>query len=495
MLLATRGGNREVRAEFGSSAIPAWSRYSGMLSHSNKLVTVDEASGLPAVGSAIRLISETTAMLPLLVYRGRLDKKKLAKGWQYSLVHDRPNQDQSAFDFWQDVSATVESTGNAFIRKVKLGPNAPRVEEMYLMDQAQVRAVRDDAGRKVFEIWNGGRKDILTSSEVLHVRGFTIRGGDMGITAIQLHRHFLGSALSLDEYEGRFFANDASPGVVIQVEGPPNREQAERIQGYWEATHGGTGNAHKPALLFGNAKLNTYGISLKDAQFVESQRFGVEQVARIFRVPKSMLELESSTQVPEQEMIRFLNLGLQPRLTRITSALAADPDFFGTDDPYPEFDTQALLRTDVRTMWEAWHHGIQTGVLIPDEIRAELGRPPLPDGLGQIPQVTPVGGAPNPAPPPAPPAEPPPPPQANTRVVLEPGAIQVRHESHIDEGAVQVPVQVQPAEVRIERGAVQVEPPPAAAVTVNPEVQVQMPKRSLKVKRDHEGRAIEYEES
>lgn len=384
------------QAEFGSSAIPAWSRVSGRLSHSDKLVTTDEAAGLPAVGAAIRLISETIAMLPLNVYRGQMADKRLAQGWQWELLHDHPNPDQSAFEFWQDVAAMVESTGNAFIRKVKSRP-IRRVDELYLMSDSHVLAKRD-RGVKVFEVYGPrGEKELLTSTDVLHIKGFTIRGGEMGLTPIQLHRHRLGSALSMEEFEGRFYANDASPGVVIEVPGPPNREHAKQLQEYWESTHGGARNAHRPAILFGDAKMHPYGISLKDAEFVASQRYGVEQVALMYGIPKALMGLEGPTGNPEQDMIRFLNFGLQGRLARIERTLAADTDLFGADNPYPEFDVSRLIRLDAATKAEVYHKQVQAGIITPDEARADEGRPPLPDGAGKVPQQTPVGGAPNPS--------------------------------------------------------------------------------------------------
>jgi HK97 family phage portal protein len=133
---------------------------------------------------------------------------------------------------------------------------------------------------------------------------------------------------------------------------------------------------------------------MEDAQFVEGQRFRVEDVARIFRLPRSSLNAEDQGDI-EQETLRLLTFGIGPRLSRIASAVRADLDLFGDTNLYPEHNVDGLVRTDAATKDQIYHQKVQDGRLLVDEARAEEGLPPLPDGAGQVPQLTPVGGAPN----------------------------------------------------------------------------------------------------
>jgi hypothetical protein len=138
---------------------------------------------------------------------------------------------------------------------------------------------------------------------------------------------------------------------------------------------------------------------------VEAQKFTVEQVARIYGVPQDLIggALDRGiAATAEQVGLRFLSFFLMPRLKRIEMAFAADLDLFADTDVYPKFVTDDLLRADALTKAQVQHMQIQSGVLLADEARAEMGLPPLPDGVGQIPLVTPVGAGPNPSPLPAP---------------------------------------------------------------------------------------------
>jgi HK97 family phage portal protein len=397
MIVRTVRGNREFRTtEFGSSVIPppgfGYSAFSGIP------VTADRTFGLPAVIAAVRLIATLTATMDLGVYRGTGGDKETAEdSWQDKLL-DQPNSEQSQFDFISDVAAGPEGYGNAFVEKVKF---RGEVVELIPRDPDYVR-VRRDGGRKVFDVSVDGRtRRNLTPAQILHVRGFTTSGYLSGFSPITLHRNALGTALALEEFQGRYFANNAEPGGAIVMPGSTTKTRALEILDLWSASHGGVSNAGKPGILSGGATWQTIGISLVDAQFVEAQKFTVEQIARIFGVPQDLIggALDRGVAATaEQVGLRFLSFFLMPRLKRIEMAFAADLDLFAQTDVYPKFVTDDLLRADALTKAQVQHMQIQSGVLLADEARAEMGLPPLPDGVGQIPLVTPVGAGPNPAP-------------------------------------------------------------------------------------------------
>lgn len=394
MIVRTRGGDRELRSgPIGSSVIPAPGSM-GWWPSSGEPITVNRAMALPAVFGAIRLIAETTGRLPLRVYSGfQADKRTREDSWQWDLLHRRPNPERSAFDFWQDVSSCLETNGNAYMQKAK---SRRRVEALFLIHPSCVQVKRDrETGELRYHVTRGGKYAELTRSEILHVRGLSPDGGDVGISPLMSEA--IGGAQARYGHEGSTFRNHASPPGAIKVPGKVDRQQGARIVANWMANHSGE-NVGKPALLSDGGDWVPYGMTFEDAQFIEGHEFSVKDIARIYNLPASLLN-GAETQPTEEESRRFLNFGLSPRLDRISEALLIDDDLFppANSDLYPEFYTDEFVRPDAKAMAEIYHKLVQVGLILPDEGRAELGRPPLPKGAGQIPQITPVGGAPNPA--------------------------------------------------------------------------------------------------
>ena len=397
MILASPRGNREYRAEFGSSAIPTYTQFIGATT-SGVPYTLQAAVGIPTVGACIRLLAETIGSLPLCVYEGELaDKRRALNAWQYDLLYEQPNPDCSAFDFHSDIAASIETTGNAFVRKFK---GNGRVLAMYVLDPTQVVVKRTEGNAKVFEYGVGGSKETLSAAQVLHIRGFTLYGGDMGLSPIAQHRAALGASLAGQSFQGNFYANDAMPPGYIAVPGLLTRDQGRDMLQEWNARHQGPANRGNMAILYNGAEIKQLTMPLADAQWIETQERSDELAARIYLGPAASLMMSgpnSPNVKTEEETMRFLNFALRPRLARIEGAFKADLDLFAGTELYPEFHIDDLLRADAATRAEVQHKQVQSGVLLIDEARAEEGLPPLPDGIGQIPQITPVGGAPNPA--------------------------------------------------------------------------------------------------
>lgn len=403
MLLRTLHGERDLKLDpvpraqalfDQSSRVQTWSQASGLDTWSGAVVNRDTAGGLPAVGAAMRLIAETIGMIPLIVYQGdEVNRNRARKSWQWEVFHDQPDPEHSAFDFGQDIAQSIEGDGNAFIWKVK---SNVRVEQVLVVDPARVEVKRNDAKQKVFDIWENGEKRRYGTDVIHHIRGWTLQpGADRGVSTIALYRHALGSALGLAEYEGRFFRNDASPGGVISVPGKLSEDGTKRIREWWNERHSGLENAHKPGIFTDGATWQTVGISLEDAQFIQSRDFSVAEVARMFRISSpSMLGSVLKGQPPVgDEFERFLKVDLSPRLRRIEASFARDPDLF-KGDLFPEYLADAVLRPDAKTRYESYRLARQGGWLTPNEIRERENLPRV-EGGDDI-QQTPVGGAPNP---------------------------------------------------------------------------------------------------
>lgn len=393
MRLATSTGDRELRfAEFGTSAVPApTTRVSSV---SGLTVTSQQAIGLPAVIACIRLVSETVAAMPLKVYEGE-DRFEAKDSPLWRLLHDSPNADQSAFDFISDVSASIEGFGNAYIHKIR---SRGQVVELRCIPAQNVRVHQNQKTGELFYDLRlpEGLLPNLTRADVLHIRGFAPLGKPVAPSPIEQHREALATVVSLNRFHNAFYANDARPGLVLKLPQQVSKEQAREMADLWDDYHAGASMAHRTAVLGGGAELVQLPVSLVDAEFIESQRFNVDQVARIYNVPTALITGEKLDS-PELAAEQFLKFHLAPRLRRIEQALQSDDQLFGPKNAglTVEFLADAILRPATKDRYQAYLQGRQGGWLTATDIRKLENLPPIDQpGAGEL-QITPVGGAPN----------------------------------------------------------------------------------------------------
>jgi HK97 family phage portal protein len=394
-----RGPEQRMAGELGNTNIPF--PYSGWFSYAGEPVTITSAAGLPAVTAAVRLISESVGTLPLHVYnRSGEERTRAESSWQWRLLHERPNEDQSSFDFLTGIAGDIEWHGNHYSQKVR-GFSEGKLEALLPLDPATVSPKRDkDTGEKIFKVKTRDGVQEYDKRDILHVRGFTFNSSDLvGLSPIQVARHALGNALALQRFQGEHFENGAPPGDVIKAPQTVTEEQAQRWISLWEARHKGAGNRGKTAILGGGFELeDRMAFSFVDAQFIEAMEFGIEDVERIFGLPPGELSSgvdDSSNINPEQRALRLLTFTLLPRLRRIERAMAADLDLFPRPGPqlFPEFLTDGFARADLQTRYTAYKDARQGSWITANEIRRRENLPPK-EGGDEI-QVTPVGGAPN----------------------------------------------------------------------------------------------------
>jgi HK97 family phage portal protein len=357
--------------------------------------------GLSTAGAAVKLISETIGEMPLKVYRGDKPEQEEARdSWQWFRLKEEPNDEQSGFDFWQDVTSSIETNGNAFIWKAIV--RRPVKDEgdiqLIVVDPAQVTLRRDQNNRRYYEVRRNGRTERVQASQILHIRGWTITpGADLGVSLISLHRETIGAALAAREYQSRFYSNGTTlPGFIV-TPGTPTQQAIDRLQLEWNQRHTGLENSHRPGILANGATWVGTGISMRDAQYIETQRFSSEEICRICRITPGMLGVLPTNGVqapPEQDFDRFLQADLGPRMRRIEMALKRDPDLFPTgSDLFCEFLSAAVLKPSITSRSELYKTALQTGYMTANEVRALENLPPV--KWGQEVQQTPVGGAPN----------------------------------------------------------------------------------------------------
>lgn len=372
-------------------------------------VTNSTVAGIPAVHAAVTFASEAVGSLPMRVWQGEGPLKIRASGtWQYRLLARQPNPVQSRFVFWEAVQASLDFRGNAYIWKTKRDNGW--VEMLWALHPDQVTPERtgntlayqvvgglaDSSWVTPLEIGRYSRVKV-DASTILHIRGRGGLGQLVSPSPIALCRDALGTVLAKHEHEAAVYKHGTGNSLIAKFPAGITAQQAAEWREGFLAEHGGPHNAGKVKVIGGGADIASVGMSLQDAQFVEAMNLAVQDIARIFRVPVWFLGVDQKTdrpQSPEHEQDRWLRHGLSPRLSRIEAALNADPDLFGTTDIYCMFDTSSLSRGDLATEAEISLKKVQSGQWLVDEARAKDGLPPLAGGVGQIPQIIPVGGSP-----------------------------------------------------------------------------------------------------
>jgi HK97 family phage portal protein len=389
---ASDGTKRELFAGFDSSVpIPRPSQQGTTWSTSGERIDLQAAVGLPAFLRGLRLIGESSAGLPVCLYRGYGERRREVPGASQLSLLRRPNPEQTRFGFWQYLFGCLP-LGNAYIYKVKvrrqvraLYPVNPKFVIPDYSGSEPVFALKDrEYGPVVREVGRG---------EIIHIPGLLLEDPYVGVSVVALERNPLGVELARQRFEARHIANDAKPGVVLSHPGNVLEEQRNQLREGFETRH--QNQPGRPALMWGGWTIDTLPVSMEDTQFIESKQFSVREVANMLGVPAGMLgDPEApSGDSPEQENMRFLQYGLKPWMERLEDALEEDEDLFPEPDWSVEFDEAGFLRADIKTRYEAYRLARQGGWKSPNEIRADEGLEPKP-GADDI-QETPVGGAPN----------------------------------------------------------------------------------------------------
>jgi HK97 family phage portal protein len=411
MILATRHGAREIRAFPQTMSNPP-SRSAAGYASGQVRVDAAAAAGLPAVDAAIRGASEAVACLTLRVWRGEgTERRRVTTTWQARLLaQSRPNPAQTWFELWETLEASMTARRNAFLwRDVADG----RAVGLWALHPDQVAVGVDDRdGSPRYRVMVGGgwidptrsagRNPLLVEAGpdvVLHAKGPGGGGTLVAPSPVEVFRASLGAAIAQQASQEAFYSRGTAGGHVIVFPQDLPARAVREAKALWDESNAGVGNAHGTRVLSGGATITPVTVSQSDAQFVETAQLSIDDAARIFQWPASLIGggagvgQRGAPLSPEHEMTRMVRYCLTPRLRRWEAILAADPVLFGPGSrDYPAFDREGLIRADVQSQSAADAQLVQAGILLVDEARALRGQPPLPNGWGQIPQIIPVGG-------------------------------------------------------------------------------------------------------
>lgn len=398
MILTGARGDVEVRAAWpgfgfgGPISVPpaSWPHAS------TGGVDTDDAMGVPAAYRAVALASEGVAGMIAGVFRGDgLDRIEVNTTWQARFFNGEPNDQEPWHSVWSQTEASLTSRNNAYWWLTY--DTGVRVVAVQVIDPCLV-TVKRQGGEKVFDVVTAGQTVTVDASKILHFRGTGSPGALVAPDPLDLFDDALGAAVARQAYETNFYANGMGQGIALIYPQDMTAAQAKEYKDALGPAQGGIAN--KVRVFGGGPTIQGIGITPRDAQFIEAMTFSVEDIARIYNVPASLLysgagKGMSSPLTPEHEMARWLRYGLGPRLQRIAAAINQSAAFFGAGyrDSF-DWETQSTLRGDLATESAIDATLIQTGQRTVNELRARDGLPPV--QWGDVPQATPVGGAPNP---------------------------------------------------------------------------------------------------
>lgn len=339
-------------------------------SAAGKPVTEESALQITAVYACVRVLAETLAGLPLHVYRYNNSggKEKYRKHSLYKLLHDEPNPEMTSFAFRETLMSHLLLWGNAYAQVIRDGAGVVRA--LYPLMPNRMAVKRSESGRVYYEYSReSGEQVPLTAENVLHIPGLGF-DGLVGYSPIDMAREAIGLAMATEEYGAKFFANGAAPGGAL--EHPGTIKDPQRVKESWNATYQGSQNAHRVAVLEEGMKYTPIGISPEQAQFLETRKFQINEIARIFRVPPHMIgDLEkSSFSNIEQQSLEFVKYTLDPWVIRWEQAiyrrLLAESE---KDSVSVKFNVDGLLRGDYESRMNGYAVARQNGWMSANDIR------------------------------------------------------------------------------------------------------------------------------
>ena len=359
-------------------------------STSGKTVTERSAMQMTAVYSCVRILAEAIAGLPLQLYRytDTGGKEKAIEHPLYLLLHDEPNPEMTSFIFRETLMTHLLLWGNAYAQIIRNGKN--EVLSLYPLMPNRMTVDRDEHGRLYYsyQMQTDDGADmkqgtvVLSPQDVLHIPGLGF-DGLVGYSPIAMAKNAIGLAIATEEYGSKFFANGATPGAVL--EHPGLIKDPEKVRESWNAAFRGSGNANKVAVLEEGMKYTPISIAPEQAQFLETRKFQIDEIARIFRVPPHMIgDLEkSSFNNIEQQSLEFVKYTLDPWVCRweqaMNRSLLNEKEKSGY---FIKFNVDGLLRGDYQSRMNGYAVGRQNGWLSANDIRELENMDQIPDEDG-----------------------------------------------------------------------------------------------------------------
>ncbi len=349
-------------------------------------VSVDEMKSMQtsAVYACVRLISETVASLPCFLYKREKENQEQAREHPlYEVLHDMPNPEMTSFTFRECMMASLLLYGNAYARIIR--DKAGHCSELWYLKPQHMQVERDINTKKIKYTYSDDVQNktiVYKPEQIFHVVGLSF-DGVKGMSPIDQAREAIGLALATEEYGARFFGNGARPGGVL--EHPGVLKDPEKLRQSWNKVYQGTRNSNKIAVLEEGMRYHEIGLSPEASQFLQTRKYQLNEICRIFRVPPHMVgDLERSTfSNIEHQSIDFVTHTIRPWLVRWEQAIykcllnEQERRLY-----YAKFNVNGLLRGDFATRMNGYAIARQNGWMSANDIRELEEMNPLSDELG-----------------------------------------------------------------------------------------------------------------
>ncbi|MDX0014784.1 phage portal protein [Sinorhizobium meliloti] len=368
-----------------------WRAYYGTETTSGETVTYDKAMQLDAVWACVNLIANSIKTLPCLVYKDdgvTVDRESQL----YELLHDMPNFDDTAADFWAMVAMCLCLDGNFFAEKKMRGSS---LSSLIPFDPLCVEVCRDERNARYYEVTervNGrskGGKRKISAENMLHIRGALMPGCDRGLSPISVERNVIGNALSGEKTAGKMFKNGLLSSLLVSSDQILKADQRKQISDTL-TQFAGADKAGGVTVLEAGFKPYPLSINPKDAQMLESRQYSVEQICRIFGVPPVMIGHAANGTTTwgsgiEQLILQFTKTCLVPMLRSIESSIYRDlltPQTRKTT--VVKFSIEGLLRGDSGARADFLSKMVTNGIYTPNEARSYENKAPVDGGEAAI---------------------------------------------------------------------------------------------------------------
>jgi HK97 family phage portal protein len=314
-----------------------------------------------AFWSAVSLISDTIATLPVdsfIRQDGNRRPYRPRPAWV-----DQPDVDMTRQAHYQQVLVSLLVNGNSYTRVFR-NSNGD-VVNLVCLDPSTVEVRRSAIGRKIFIV--KGEEKALDSESIVHITDLIQPGSLTGLSRVERLKEALGLSSAMQSFAARFFGSGATTQGIIEYPGNLTPEQAKNLRDGFDSAHRGFRRAHKTGVLSGGASYKQTTVPNDAAQFLESRRFSVEEIARAFNIPLSMMGVPGTQSYAsvEQNAIQFVTHTLRPYIEKLEWAYSR----LLPVEAFLAFNTNGLLRGDFNSRISAYATGLQSGFMSVNDVR------------------------------------------------------------------------------------------------------------------------------
>ena len=337
---------------------------------------------LTTVYACVRVIAETIASLPFNVYENTdHGSVKASEHPLQRLLHDEPNPEMTSFIWRETMLSHLLLWGNSYSQIIRTGRNG--IVGLYPLLPDHMNVDRNSKGVLTYTYTTSDGKTVqLAPEDVLHIPGLGF-DGVVGYSPIALEKNAIGLGIAAEEYGSKFFQNGARPSGVLTH--PNSVKDPKRLRESWNAAYGGSSNSSKVAVLEEAMTFTPISMPNNEAQFLETRKFQVAEICRIYRVPPHLVgDLEHATfSNIEHQGISFAVHTIRPWLVRIEQSI--NRALFSDAEKgrfYVQFNIDGLMRGDYKSRMEGYAIARQNGWMSANDIRELENLNPLSEEEG-----------------------------------------------------------------------------------------------------------------